>query len=222
MGGCGFKRMLQVWVMFLVQICLMGRASDVTIDFCPLLEDTQLPADHLWDLDGLPKWIELGMRDWKWRSAANKGKRYGIKIHRNYLDARFCPVTWLMLYLKIFAIEKGPIFQDKDGVGIKEPSWLDSTDRLFKAAGLYIPGQGGCTNHSIRKAACQWAGRCLANPLDVKNCGRWQSYDEMADYYAQGQARRARLTEGNGVDPIWRMWVWKPCCAPNADGRSQL
>ena len=138
-------------------------------------------------------------------------------------------MTWFMLYLRVFNIDKGPIFQTDAGRALKEATWIRRTDKLFKAAGLYTPAntalgidKSGCTNHSIRKSACQWAGRCCANPLDVKNNGRWISYDEMAEYYAQGSVRRSRLTEGGGVDPIWRMWVWKPVASPGEDGRSQL
>ena len=74
--GWGYVRMLQCWSMFLVAICLMARASDVTT-FCPLVEDTLLPPKQLWDKAGYPKWIELGLhvRDWKWRSKKNKLRR---------------------------------------------------------------------------------------------------------------------------------------------------
>ena len=110
MAGWGYTRMLQCWVMLLISICLMGRASDVTT-FCPLIEDTLLPPPQLWGTDGYPLWIELGMRDWKWRSKKNKKKRYGIRLHRNTLDSRFCPVFWLLLWLAHTGWKTGPIFQ---------------------------------------------------------------------------------------------------------------
>jgi len=51
---------LMVWCMFLIAICLMARASDVT-QFCPLYEDMKLPPAPLWGADGLPGWIDIGL-----------------------------------------------------------------------------------------------------------------------------------------------------------------
>jgi hypothetical protein len=61
-----FFESLRSWTMFLVSISIFARASDVTT-YCPTFEDTRLPPASEWDSDGLPKWIELGMRDWTWR-----------------------------------------------------------------------------------------------------------------------------------------------------------
>ena len=46
--------------MLLVAIALMARASCITT-YCPTVEDTKLPPERLWDADGLPQYIELGM-----------------------------------------------------------------------------------------------------------------------------------------------------------------
>jgi hypothetical protein len=54
-------KMLQCWAMFLIAICLMGRASDLC-QFCPVYEDILLPSKQNWDLDGYPKYIDIGMR----------------------------------------------------------------------------------------------------------------------------------------------------------------
>ena len=244
MAGWGYARMLETWVMLLISICLMGRASDVTT-FCPLIEDTRLPPEQLWGKDGYPLWIELGMRDWKWRSKKNKGKRYGVRLHRNTLDSRFCPVVWLLFWLSHTELTEGPIFQKGDGEALPESHWTRRTTRLFTAVNLYKPavyevvtkkdGDGqpyrvrvkvqdatGCTNHAIRRSAIQWCGRCLGNPLDGKNNGRWKTYEEMAGYHAQGAVDRSLLTEGGGKDPIWGMWVWKPTTPPGMDGRNQM
>jgi hypothetical protein len=51
----------QCWSMFLIAICLMGRASDLC-QFCPMYEDILLPSKQNWDLDGYPKYIDTGMR----------------------------------------------------------------------------------------------------------------------------------------------------------------
>ena len=52
--------------MFLVAINMFACASCITT-YCPTYEDIQLPTDAEWDPDGLPQWIDLGMRDWKHR-----------------------------------------------------------------------------------------------------------------------------------------------------------
>lgn len=57
---------LRTWTMLLVSISMFARASCVTT-YCPTFEDIRLPHPAEWDSDGVPKWIELGMRDWKHR-----------------------------------------------------------------------------------------------------------------------------------------------------------
>ena len=61
MSGWGMERMIMCWVMFLLAICLMARSSDLT-EFCPLIEDTLLPDKELWDTDGYPPWIDVGLK----------------------------------------------------------------------------------------------------------------------------------------------------------------
>ena len=80
----------------------------------------------------------------------------------------------------------------------------------------------GCTNHSIRRTAAQWAGRCLARDMDVLNNGRWKDYNTMSKYVAQGKCERELAIDGGAEDPIWSVWVWKPCTVPSFDGRSQF
>lgn len=242
------SKMVMVWTMFLVSICMMGRASDITT-FCPMCEHIKLPPAHLWKTadgraDGLPPYITISLMDWKWRRRCNKNKPYAIKLHRNFLDSRFCPVFWLLFYLADSGITSGPLFQDmKDGKytgkALSPDQWVRMTTRLFTVAGLYVPAgklgtftgddsdsshskPQGCTNHSIRKSALQWAGRCLAVPIDAKNNGRWKSWDVMARYFGQGVAQRAEYTEGGRKDPIFKMWVWKPVTTPGHDGRDQM
>jgi hypothetical protein len=69
---------IQAWTQFLISFVIMARASCVT-EYCPTVEDILLPeADTQWDPDGLPKYIDIGMRDWKMRTPAHSGKRYGM------------------------------------------------------------------------------------------------------------------------------------------------
>lgn len=75
MYGWSFDTMLMHWTMFLIAMCLMARASDLTT-FCPLIEDINLPdSENCWDADGYPQYIDIGLRNWKWRSKKNRGKR---------------------------------------------------------------------------------------------------------------------------------------------------
>ena len=161
-------KQIECWAMLLISIIIFGRASCVTA-FCPLFQDIELPAAPIqWDADGLPKYIILGLRDWKWRTPANKcrcardrkctcEKLYKMTVHRNSLDQRFCPVFWLLTwfhYSGIEDIEHGPIFQDLKrggpqdegkgqvtGEALKEHQWTTMTGALFQKAGLYTPAQ---------------------------------------------------------------------------------
>lgn len=59
------SKMVMVWTMFLVSICMMGRASDITT-FCPMYEHIKLPPAHLWKTadgraDGLPPYITISL-----------------------------------------------------------------------------------------------------------------------------------------------------------------
>jgi hypothetical protein len=78
------------------------------------------------------------IRDWKHRSKPNKNKPYVIRIHRNYLDSRFCPVLWLLKWLVFSEIKSGPIYQTWDakggvykGASLKEDAWVGMTTKLF-------------------------------------------------------------------------------------------
>ena len=59
---------MRTWTMFLISICMFARASCITT-YCPTMEDIRMPREGgaEWDVDGMPDWIELGMRNWKHR-----------------------------------------------------------------------------------------------------------------------------------------------------------
>lgn len=170
------------------------------------------------------------MRNWKSRKKANIGKPYAMKIHRNYLNPDFDPVFWLMAYLSYQDATSGPLFQD-NGQGLSVDTWTGMTDHLFEAAGLRTKARSaepanestgaparpavapsGCTNHSIRRSAAQWAGRCGARELDVRNAGRWKSMKVLATYMAQGALQRDEYEDSGDaatLDPIFKTWVFK-------------
>jgi hypothetical protein len=226
-------RALKNWAMFLISICMFARASDVTTH-CPLFEDTRLPPEGMWDDDGLPQFIEVCMKDWKSRSRSKKGKPYFMRIWRNYKDPRFCPVYWLLKYLKYANVTSGPIFGEKGKFQTPE-AWTHQTDTLFKKAGLYMPKhfdqekqvvvqKQGCTNHSIRRSAAQWAGRCDAREVDVRNAGRWKTMEELAHYMAQGAkvSEAAMEASSSGTDPIYDIWAFRPVCISSAGGQDDM
>ena len=97
---------------------------------------------------------------------------------------------------------------------------------FLSQAGLYFPdrekGKKGCTNHAIRKSSVQWAARCGGSLLEIRNNGRWKSFEDIATYYAQGMYQSETAKEDVGEDGIWRMWVWKPVSVAGFDGRDQL
>jgi hypothetical protein len=160
----------------------------------------------------------------------------GRRVHRNYLDVRFCPVTWLLTWLSLSGITSGPIFQrlgaegKPTGKAQNETIWQNMTQKIFIAAGLYLPGNkkekrkgAGCTNHSIRRSAAQWAGRCGAGEQDCANNGRWKTWECMAKYLAAGSTkRRVNQHDRNGEDPIFKVWVWKPVVVGNVSGNLEL
>ena len=226
-------RALKNWAMFLISICMFARASDVTTH-CPLVEDTRLPPEGMWDDDGLPQFVEVCMKDWKSRSRSKKGKPYYMRIWRNYKDARFCPVYWLLTYLKYSNVTSGPIF-GMNGKFMAPDVWTNQTDALFKKAGLYTPKhfdqekqvlvqKWGCTNHSIRRSAAQWAGRCDAREVDVRNAGRWRTMEELAHYMAQGAmlSEKAMEASASGTDPIYDIWAFRPVCIASAGGQDDM
>ena len=143
-----------------------------------------------------------------------------MKIHRNYLNPTFCPVTWLMLYLYYNKHTSGPLFQ-LGGKGVTVGTWKGMLDHWFIAAGLRTPGipgvqqAGGASSHSIRRSAAQWAGRCGAREIDVRNAGRWRSMKILAKYMAQGALQREDYedNEEQEEDPIFRLWVFKKVAA---------
>ena len=72
--GTDSHKKLLTWVMFLVQMVLMGRPSEVCC-YCPLIEDIIMPPDDQWDADGYPAFFDLGLRMWKQRGIDHQGKR---------------------------------------------------------------------------------------------------------------------------------------------------
>lgn len=201
-------KIIRYWSMLLVAFVVCARASCLT-KYMPKMADIRLPQAHNWDNDGIPKFIELGLRDWKWRHDTKRGQRYGIRLHRNYVDPRFCPVLFLMLWLAYG--EPGA-----DG-GI----WGDVTEAKYQTSMMKIlafiktedtadTASVNLRPHSIRAVGAQWAGRCGDTGLGAKNAGRWISVEMVAKYCGEGAEYASEFADAPDQDPIWSMWPWKP------------
>ena len=193
------------WAMFLVEIVSFARDSDIT-SYAPLVEDCRLPDQNGpgWDRDGKPKWVELEWLRWKSRSKTMRGRRYGIKIHRNYLDTRFCPMSWYLLFLNLTGLTTGPIFGDISA-SQHETSTLH-TMRVFT-------NKPSCTKNYVRRSAAQWAGRSGDDGIGTRNNGRWASMHVMMRYVTQGCEQKEEFERN---DPLFETWVWKPVTVKNA------
>jgi hypothetical protein len=109
MKGWSMLTKVQVWSMFLGQFGIAGRGSCIT-DFCSLYEDLEVPPASACDADGVPPWVELGQRKWKGRDDSDAG-RYGLRLWRNRVDPRFCPVSWLLIFMILAGHpETGPVW----------------------------------------------------------------------------------------------------------------
>ena len=241
LAGWSMLKRLCCWSMFLVACCIMARASCVT-QFCPQVNTIKLPPQRHWDKDGLPKYVIIIFTTWKSRKRANVGKPYPMKIHRNYLDVTYCPVTWLLYYLTYTGHEEGGLFQlprkvTRELKNITETQWCGMTNHLFEQAGIRVNGKpakpgvhpaipsSGKSNHSIRRSAAQWAGRCGAREMESRNAGRWRTMEILARYMGQGTIEREEYEddeEGPRDDPIFKMWVFKKVTTSNEAGLDEM
>ena len=128
------------WSQLLTSLMFFCRVS-CTTDFCPLAEHTRLAPAEAWDVDGFPKFISLGWLDWKKRTKLNRNKVekiYYMRLWRNYVEPKYCPMLWLLRWLSVSGIKKGPIYQRLEGKpeaarGKKRSvrSWSENLQRLF-------------------------------------------------------------------------------------------
>jgi hypothetical protein len=68
-----------IWSRLLGQLAIIGRASDVTTEYCPKIKDVGLPTNSSdWLRDGTPRYLDLVLYNCKGRKAANIGSEYHI------------------------------------------------------------------------------------------------------------------------------------------------
>ena len=197
-----FKK-IKHWAWILFAISTVGRASDVC-EFCPLIEHTEFPKyTSYYDSDGMPKFCDVAFTNWKHRKPKHKGDKYYIRIWRNYLDVRFCPLSWLLLYVKYLKTEEnrttGRFFKAKHAA--------------FEAMLNHVFANGGFpegTTHSLRRSTYQWAGRCNAQETEMKLAARHTAQsNSFVKYVADGYADASNFEDAGLPDPIRKMWVWK-------------
>ena len=150
-----------------------------------------------------PKFFDVAFTNWKHRKPKHRGLKYYIRIWRNYLDVRFCPLSWLLLYVKYLKTEEnrttGRFFKAKHAA--------------FEAMLNHVFANGGFpegTTHSLRRSTYQWAGRCNAQETEMKLAARHTAQsNSFVKYVADGYADASNFEDAGLPDPIRKMWVWK-------------
>jgi hypothetical protein len=71
--------------------------------------------------------VPFSNRNWSRRSQRNQNTLYKMKVFRNNLDARFDPVSFLLLWFSVSGITSGPIFQTR-ATSVSMMQHIDSDD----------------------------------------------------------------------------------------------
>jgi len=74
---------------------LVGRGSLMS-EFCPIYEDIVVP-NGMYDTDGIPKMLLVTLRLWKGNTSGQRTQQ--LIIRRNYLNAEYCPVVAMLIWL---------------------------------------------------------------------------------------------------------------------------
>jgi hypothetical protein len=201
-----WAKKVRVWARLLVMIALIARSSDIT-DYCPKFETLKFPDDPVdFTPDGIPRYVEVCFTDWKGRPDWSKTQQpnYRIRLYANTKDLRYCPVHWLFKHWSLRKengdiLESGPILDH-----VSSAKNMTDLKKLFRAAGL-----GDCSSHSIRRSASQWARRCGADIVVIRNMGRWVGYANLFAYIAEAEKiSRHKRRCNNGRDPVWDFWMF--------------
>ena len=86
-------RITRDWAMYLLSWVMFARPSEI-FNFCPCIQSLSIPTGIKLCRDGLPPYLLKDLLQWKNRSIS-KGK-YQMRIVRNYLNAKFCPLFWTL------------------------------------------------------------------------------------------------------------------------------
>ena len=242
-----FLYRLMVVTMFLLACCLMFRALEVT-SCCPRREHIKLPSDDKdWAPDGLPYYLNVGLLH-------TKGKRMGdvyyMRVYRNLVEPRLCPVFYLLWWLSASGIKEGPIFvrfyQGKPGsfnefktmetakskmdiaydslgrvISLVEVQWRNTLRRVFIA--VFMPH---LIPHSLRKSGIKWAARCHAQDYEIRLNSRHSPNSNTLCVYIEGgmiESDEATIDALGCIilDPIFFLWCWRPVTVHGSSRRSR-
>lgn len=228
-------RRVRDWLLVLLSLNFFWRPSE-GCQYCPLVETLQLPPLECdFGRDGLPERIKLTMFNWKGRVHSSDWDMY---LHRNRLDIRFCPVFWLLTWLRLSDIRSGPILCELDeseehilrgtqtatmscSKGSDYTVYMDEGSRMVNLSyakycaiskRMFVAaGYPTLTAYTFRKTGCKWGARCGAADWMLKNTGRWtKTSQHFYCYIEEGLGDRRLATMGGRWDRIRSMWVYKP------------
>ena len=221
-------RVSRDWLMFLLMWQIFARPSEI-YKFCPSVDSIRIPRDVPMCADGIPPYLLLDLLQWKNRSIA-KGK-YQMKLNRNFLNAKFCPVFWTLYWLALSGIQSGPIITR---LNTKDQSAPIASSKQMHKEGYHcfftvdeepveIPlktmestivnsfheiGYATATMYTIRKSATVWGARCGAKEYALLATGRWRSNSNHFQTYVQAGCTDADRYPAGTDDPIRKIWVF--------------
>ena len=225
---CSSLRVTRDWVMFLMTWIMFARPSEI-FHFCPSVESISIPMGVRVDRDGLPPFLLMDLLQWKNR-AISKGQ-YQIRIVRNYLNAKFCPVFWILYWLSISSLRCGPIVTKLIS---KDKAVPVSTRRVMTDKAMFVYeddnhkttaitqpimekvflkafkscGYPSATMYTIRKTATMWGARCGAKQYSLLATGRWRSASNHFQSYVKAGCSDADRFDDKSMDPVRKIWVY--------------
>jgi hypothetical protein len=181
---------------------------------------------------------KLALSGWKGRKHTFD---YNIHFWRNYVNIKFCPVFWLMLWIRVSGIKAGPIYcrlqQDgksimkctktailESNTGPSQTVYLDDKDnvvnlhyhhlsRVFKVIFKNARLPPETSLYIFRKTGAKWAARCGAKEWQIKNTGRWYRTSRHFHSYIEAGVYESELKSMDAqIDIIRTFWVYKPTC----------
>ena len=175
------------------------------------MEDFRLPplGSPMWDIDVYPGYVEIAWTNWKTRPPSDVGKLYYIRIYRNYVDLRFCPVIALISHMRMQGKPTGPLFQDDKGKGLTVDKYRAIVTNIYNS----VPGLHDRVPHSSRSTGAQWIARSKGGITDVMDHMRVQCCETARRYMDAGQqeGEAAVADNASNMDPVFAVWSWKKC-----------
>ena len=104
-----------------------------------------------------------------------------------------------------------------DSNGLVHLSYDDFSSVISHLFGIVVtvynkPDYARVTPYSFRRSACVWSSQCGAKECEIRFAGRWSASSRHFSIYMEEGTNMYNLTRNeNEIDPIRKMWVWKPC-----------